>query len=61
MNTIENLLKLISSQNKRDIKKLEIRELEEEKKGNFIAFVDDQSNSYDVNIVIKNKEVTTYY
>ncbi|WP_313254100.1 hypothetical protein [Empedobacter sp.] len=60
MNTIENLLKLISSQNKRDIKKLEIRELEEEKKGNFIAFVDDQSNSYDVNIVIKNKEVTSH-
>ena len=38
MNTIENLLKLISSQNKRDIKKLEIRELEEEKKRELYCF-----------------------
>ncbi|SDH58385.1 hypothetical protein [Myroides phaeus] len=45
---------------KRDIAKatvMPVRELEEEEKGHFIAFVDDAEHSYDVSIVLQEEEV----
>lgn len=42
-------------------KKLPIRELEEEKKNNFVCFVDEENESYDVRIALNAKSEITEY
>lgn len=55
--TIAQLLKFVERATVRKAAQLSIREVEEESKGHWIAFVDDKEESYDVQIVIKGKQV----
>ncbi|MCC9044549.1 hypothetical protein LNQ81_17915 [Myroides sp. M-43] len=55
--TIAQLLKFVERATVRKAAQLSIREVEEESKGHWIAFVDDKEESYDVQIVIDGKQV----
>lgn len=48
--TLKELLKKTNSKINSTIKKLTVRELDEEEKGNYLSFVDDGEASFDVNI-----------
>lgn len=55
--TIAQLLRFVERATVRKAAELSIREVEEERKGHWIAFVDDKEESYDVQIVIDGKQV----
>lgn len=55
--TIAQLLRFVERATVRKAAELSIREVEEESKGHWIAFVDDKEESYDVQIVIDGKQV----
>lgn len=53
----EEIIGKLSSTKRTKIKKLTVREIEQESKGNYIAFVDDAIDSFDVNLNLKNQEI----
>lgn len=58
--TIAQLLKKVGKKDLAFASKLPIRELEEEQKGMWIAYVDDKENSYDVQVHIKTNKIETF-
>lgn len=56
MNAIQYINKLTTAK-KNKVNKLTVREVEEETKNNFIAFVDDETQSFDVKLKMVNDEV----
>lgn len=55
--TIQSLVKQLTAKDKAQIKALEVRELDEEEQGHFVAFVDEADQSYDVHIHVKEQDV----
>lgn len=58
--TIAQLLKKVGKKDLAFASKLAIRELEEEQKGIWIAYVDDKENSYDIQVHIKANKIATF-
>lgn len=54
---IQKLLKKLTTKEKAQIKALQVRELDEEEPGHFVAFVDEGEETYDVHIQIKEENV----
>lgn len=57
--TIKELLQKTNSKQESVIKKLTVRELDEEGKGNYVSFVDDAQDTYDVNIKLQHENIET--
>ncbi len=55
--TIEDLLKQLKAKEKARIKTATVRELDEEEKGHFVAFVDDAEATYDVHIELEDQKI----
>lgn len=55
--TIEDLLKQLKAKEKASVKTTTVRELDEEEKGHFVAFVDEAEATYDVHIEVEEQEV----
>ena len=57
--TIGQILKLVEKSTLRKTERLSLREVEEESKGHWVAYVDDEESSYDVQIVIDGRTVVS--
>ncbi|MCC9044548.1 hypothetical protein LNQ81_17910 [Myroides sp. M-43] len=55
--TIAQILKQIDNKTAIKVGKLPIREVEEEKKGHWVAYIDEGNDSHDVHIILKGKQV----
>lgn len=55
--TIVQILKQIDNKTAIKVGKLPIREVEEEKKGHWVAYIDEGNESHDVRIILKGKQV----
>ena len=54
---IQELLKQLTAKEKAQIKAVQVRELDEEEPGNFVAFVDEAEETYDVHIALNEQSV----
>jgi len=54
---IHKLLKQLTTKEKAQIKAVQVRELDEEESGTFVAFVDEGEETYDVHIQLKEENV----
>lgn len=54
---IQQLLKKLTAKEKALIKTVEVRELDEEEQGHFVAFVDEGEHTYDVHIHVEEQQV----
>lgn len=54
---IHKLLKQLTTKEKAQIKAVQVRELDEEEPGHFVAFVDEGEETYDVHIQVKEENV----
>ncbi|MDH6599901.1 hypothetical protein M2306_000595 [Myroides gitamensis] len=54
---IQELLKQLTAKEKAQIKAVEVRELDEEDTGHFVAFVDEAEETYDVHIQLNEQSV----
>ncbi|MGG5506453.1 MULTISPECIES: hypothetical protein [unclassified Myroides] len=55
--TIQERLKQLTAKDKTQLKAVEVRELDEEDAGHFVAFVDEAEETYDVHIQVKDEHI----
>lgn len=57
---VADVIKSISTKEKNRVIQLPVRELEQEGKGSYVAFVDDREHSYDVQLSIQASKITAF-